>query len=204
MPPSDERVLCAIRGDNGALETLLRDVTPQVHARIASRIRPILQSALDVEDILQVTYLEIFLRVREFEPKGDNAFLAWVTRIAETNLLDAIRDLKRAKRPPAERRVRPTDDASVVLYEQVMRTTSTPSRHLARNEAYHALEQALQQLPADYANVVRRNHLDGVPVGEVAKELKRSEGAVYMLRARALDRLRELLSADQTKSSETT
>ena len=204
MPPSVERVLCAILGDNDALETLLRDVTPQVHARIASRIRPIWQSVLDVEDILQVTYLEAFLRIRDFEPKGDDAFLAWVTRIADNNLLDAIRALERAKRPPAERRVRPKDDASVLLYEQVMRTTSTPSRHLARNEAHHALEQALQNLPADYAHVVRRSHLDEVPVGEVAKELKRSEGAVYMLCARALDRLGELLCTDQSKTGETT
>ena len=203
MPPSDECVQRAIRGDNDALETLLRDVAPQVHARIAVRIRPIWQSVLDAEDILQVTYLEVFLRVRNFEPRGDGAFLAWVTRIAENNLLDAIRALKRAKRPPIERRVRPTDDVSVVLYEQVMRTSSTASRHLARNEALHALEQGLQNLPADYAQVVRRYHLDGVPVGEVAKELKRSEGAVYMLLARALDRLRELLCTDQTKTGET-
>ncbi len=204
MPSSDERVPRAIRGDNDALETLLRDVTPYVRARIAARIGPIWQSVLDVEDILQVTYLEVVLRVRDFEPRGDGAFLAWVTRIAENNLLDAIRALKRAKRPPAERRVCPTDDASVVLYEQVMRTTSTPSRHLARNEALNALEQALRDLPEDYAQVVRRYHLDGVPVGEIAKELKRSEGAVYMLCARALDRLRELLCTDKTKTGETT
>ena len=50
---------------------------------------------------------------------------------------------------------------------------------------------ALGSLPGDYEKVVRMYDLEGRPIGEVAAELGRSEGAVYMLRARAHDRLRE-------------
>jgi DNA-directed RNA polymerase specialized sigma24 family protein len=35
--------------------------------------------------------------------------------------------------------------------------------------------------------------LEGRPVQQIASALQRSEGAVYMLRARAHDRLREIL-----------
>jgi RNA polymerase sigma factor (sigma-70 family) len=195
MASSDELMLRAVQGDNAALEALLRDAAPQVRCRVESRIPKKWQALLDAEDILQVTYLEAFLRIRDFIPKGEGAFLPWLARIADNNLLDAIRALQRAKRPPAERRVRPADVASVVLYEEVMRTNSTASRQLVRKEAHEALETALNNLPADYARVVKRYDLDGISVGALAKELKRSEGAVYMLRARAMDRLRELLSA---------
>ena len=59
-----------------------------------------------------------------------------------------------------------------------------------------AIEAALAKLLPSYAKVVRRCGVEGRAVAEVAAELGRSSGAVYMLRARALDRLRELLGSE--------
>ena len=56
-----------------------------------------------------------------------------------------------------------------------------------------ALEGALGALPPDYEKVVRMYDLEGKPVREVAAALKRSEGAVWMLRARAHERLKEIM-----------
>ncbi len=54
----------------------------------------------------------------------------------------------------------------------------------------------LAKLPPDYATVIRLYDLQGKPIAEVAADLGRSEGAVYMLRARTHDRLRELLPGE--------
>jgi RNA polymerase sigma factor (sigma-70 family) len=75
-------------------------------------------------------------------------------------------------------------------------TTTTPSRQAARREAVEILERTLAKLPTDYAKVVRLYDLECRPIAEVARELGRSEGAVYMLRARAHEWLRETMGTE--------
>ena len=79
--------------------------------------------------------------------------------------------------------------------ETLLESTSTPSRKLGRQEGISLLEAALRKLPADYAAALRLYDLDGQTIADVSAALRRSPGAVHMLRARALDRLRELLAA---------
>ena len=70
---------------------------------------------------------------------------------------------------------------------------TTPSRIASRKERQAILDECLNRLPPDYQLVLRHYDLEGRPVSEVAGALERSPGAVFMLRARAHDRLRELL-----------
>ena len=85
------------------------------------------------------------------------------------------------------------DRSFVALYEQLAGSGSTPSRHLARREAETAMKEAIARLPEVYARVVRLVDLEDRPVRDVARELGRSIGAVYMLRTRAHERLRRLM-----------
>jgi RNA polymerase sigma-70 factor (ECF subfamily) len=191
--------IAAVSGDLDALTRLLHDSSPALRARLSGKIASAFSSVLDADDILQVTYLEAFQRIESFDPKGPGAFLAWITRIADNNLLDAIRELERAKRPPARKRVHSNNDSSVALYDRLLQTTTTPSRKAVAAEIHDALTGAISQLPEDYAEVIRLYELQGLPVAEVATILGRSEGAVFMLRARALDRLREVLGQSTTR-----
>ena len=188
----------ATSGDNDALASLIASVGPMLRARIAPKIDPKFRSACGVDDILQVTYMEAFLRIRQFENRGDGAFLGWMVTLANHNLQDAIRGLTRKKRPPRGRQVGAGDPASdpyVSLLEALPSPATSPTLHARRKEVHSCIDDALLQLPPDYAKVVRRYDLDECPIEEVAKELGRSPGAVYMLRARAHDRLQELLGA---------
>lgn len=197
-PHPDEAVVRrAVAGDRAALSELLRDVGPLVRQRIAPKISKVWQSVLEPDDVMQVTYLEAVLSIGSFNPAGPGAFAAWLTRLAENNLLDAIKELERAKRPDPRRRVRPTGEESyVALVELIGATTTTPSRQAARTELKSYIEQALVKLPADYAAVIRLYDLDGLPMQEVAERLKRSPGAVFMLLARARDRLKHVLGTE--------
>lgn len=58
------------------------------------------------------------------------------------------------------------------------------------------LERMLSRLPADYERVIRMYDLEGRGIEEVASELGRSSGAIYMLRARAHERLAGLLGSE--------
>jgi RNA polymerase sigma factor (sigma-70 family) len=187
----DRLIQDAIRGEMEALSALLRRHTPELRSRL--KIYASWQSVLDVDDILQVTFTEAFLRITSFIPAGSGAFLAWLTRIADNNLKDAIKGLQRQKRPPPARQAAAVGGESVVeLFELLGVTTTTPSVQVAKREMTGALERALAALPEDYARVVRAYDLEGHSIEETARAMQRGAGAVHMLRARAHGRLREL------------
>ncbi len=197
MATSEEELLAlAIDGDRDAVGTLLQRYGPQVRNRLAGKIARHWQSVLTADDILQVTYLEAFMHIGRFKPAGAGSFLAWLTRIAENNLRDAVKSLEAEKRPDPRRQVRPQgDDSYVALIELLGGTSTTPSRHAAKAEVRAALESAIAGLPEDYAKVVRMYDLEGRSASEVADSMGRSPGAIFMLRARAHDRLPDLLGS---------
>jgi RNA polymerase sigma-70 factor, ECF subfamily len=191
--PEETLVANAVAGDEEALSTLLHRCAPQLRAKWGGAISSQWKSVLDVDDVLQVTYLEVFLRIAKFEYRGPGSFEGWVSRIADNNLRDAIRELERLKRPQPKDRIigGVGDETSFALLEGLGFTTTTPSRHAAIGEVKKAISDALDQIPDDYAAVVRLYDLQGLSAAEVAASMNRSEGAIYMLRSRALDRLRE-------------
>lgn len=191
----------AMAGDRSALVELLEQVGMDVRRRIAAKVSPAWRAVLDEDDVMQVTYLEVVLRFATFQTGGVDGFKAWVARLAENNLVDAVRSLEAAKRPNPSNRVgggaRPNaDDSAVALVEMLGATMSTPSRHAARDEAGRFLEAALRTLPPDYERVIRLFDLSGKAPAEVAAEMGRSQGAIFMLRARAHERLREAMGPE--------
>lgn len=187
-------------GNTQALTALLRELGPVVRSRIAPKINAHWRAVLDEDDVMQTTYLEAVLRINKFTTGGSREFLAWLTRLAENNLIDAIRALESAKRPDPRRRVSggpaSPEESAIAFIDMLSASGSTPSRIVGRGEAAGLLELALQRLPPDYERVVRLYDLSGNPAATVAAELGRSEGAIYMLRARAHDLLRDLLGSD--------
>lgn len=187
-------------GNRSALVRLLEHLAPIVRSRIRPKITRHLQSFVDEDDVMQVTYVEAVTRLETFRGGDASNFLAWLTRLAENNLIDAVRMLEADKRPDPRKRVNavsPDDDSSAVAFiEQIGVSQTTPSNAAAMQEMKGALDRVLDRLPPDYATVVRLYDLAGRPIAEVASELGRSEGAVYMLRARAHDRLRDLLPSE--------
>ena len=190
---STNLVVRAIAGEEQALSSLLKEVGPQVRQKLT--IGRKWQAALDVSDVMQVTYLEAFLRVKDLDASTVAQFAAWIARIAENNLRDAIKELERLKRASPGRRVQPAlkDDSYVTLLESVGWSSTTPSRDAAAREAQQLVHKALERLPEIYQEVLRRYDLEGCPPAAVADALGRSVGAVHMLRTRAHELLREIL-----------
>lgn len=195
VPSDDELVAAAVDGETACLDALLKKYGPQVHRRL--QIDPAWRASLDAADVMQVTYLEAFLGVGQLESRQVASFVAWLTRIAENNLRDAVKELKRTSRPDPRRRVQPrtVEESSVMLLDALGCTTATGSRTAARHEAHRFLHAAIQHLPGTYQRVVRLYDLEGQSAQQVGETIGRSPGAVYMLRARAHDRLREILGS---------
>ncbi|HOW73847.1 MAG TPA: RNA polymerase sigma factor [Phycisphaerae bacterium] len=191
-----ELISRAVQGDQDALSRLLESCSPRLANSMASRIGGSWRPALDLEDVMQVTLLEAFLRIEQCRAREMGSFMAWLTRIAENNLRDAIRELEQARRRIPRAEPAPGANSSLDLFNLLTAASSSPSRQAGRDEIRVILDAAVQRLPPAYEQVVRLYDLDGRSASDVARALARSEGAVFMLRARAHDRLRELLGTE--------
>lgn len=195
MTAVDPRIPAAANGDADAMTELLAEHGPEVESSLS--IAREWRSMLEPADVMQVTYLEAFLEMKRYDAERAPPLRAWLQRIAENNLRDAIRGLQRRKRPQPSNRVEAPAgaDSTWELYTHLGVTTTTPSRYATARERLDHLDAALEALPEDYGRTVRLYDLKGLPIAEVARQMERSPGAVHMLRARAHDRLRELLTA---------
>lgn len=198
MPDSDDELLGrACGGDEEALVELLLRYGPRARTALSGKIPRHWRSVLSEDDVMQVTYTNAFLHIGDFVPHGIGSFVAWLTRIADNNRRIAIKGLEAGKRPnPRKRLQSPSDGDSLVgLWEMLGGTTSTPSRQAARHEIHSALGSAIARLPERYQEVVRLYYIEELSAKEVSGRMRRSEGAVYMLLARARERLRDLLGS---------
>lgn len=196
MTDTDDKLLERARaGDHEALAQLLERHGPAVRAGLRGAIPARWQSLLSEDDVMQQTYADAALGLAGFQSRGEGAFRGWLAALARHNLLDAIKWLEAEKRGGRERRrlQSPDDQSYVALWEHLAATSATPSRHAARGEARGALAGALEKLPPLYRRVIELYDLRGAPVEEVAAELNRSTGAVFMLRSRAHERLAGLM-----------
>lgn len=193
MNADDEVVARAVAGDASALEELLGRRGGAVAARLS--IDPRWRRAVSTEDVMQVTYLEAFLRIRTLADATAHGFDGWLTRIARNNLTDAIRALQRAKRPESRGRLTsgPEGETSRTLLARLGQEGPSAATSLGEREAIALMMDAIERLPATYAGAVRALDLEERSVAAYAEEIGRSAGAVHMLRARAHARLRDLL-----------
>lgn len=196
---------CAAAPDD--LPGLLKAHAQAIRAVIEPRIPDRWRSLLSCDDVLQQTFLDAFLSAGSFVPTGDDSFLRWLRRLAENNLIEAIRALEadkrggRARRVTAGRTSRPSDPCTTLVEQLVSpHTQTTPSRAVSQRETAAMLQAAMALLPPDYRKVVQRYDLDGRNIADVAAELGRSPGAVHLLRVRAHKRLRDLLAEKFTHS----
>ena len=192
--PEESLVVRATEHDGDALEKLLREFGPAIATGLSIDRR--WQASIDREDVMQVTYLEAYLRIATLRSRTTEGFRGWLALIAENNLRDALRALQRDKRPDGGGRCRATrggGTSAETLMASLLDSHPTAGSLAAGREAVSHLRVALERLPVSYRLVIDEVDLAERPVTEVAAQMRKSPGAVHMLRSRAHDRLRELL-----------
>lgn len=198
-PCHDDLIELARRGDRHALESLLAAHAAEVISHARARIGAQWAHQLSPEDILQATCLDAIRSIRAYEPRGEAAFSQWLRRLAEHNIIDAVRGLDAERRRiPRARPARfpsPSDPSAALLQSltPALTRSASPSRRLSLEDSRSLLAQAMRLLPDDHRAVVEWYDLEGRPIAQIAAELHKSPGATYMMRTRALERLREVL-----------
>lgn len=187
-PDSDVRQLLqrARDGDEEALGELLQEHRPYLRLLALRVVEGPLAARLDPSDVIQQTLLSAIRDFPAFDGSQPREFLAWLVRIHERNLQDAVREhIVSQKRGIG--REQALAEATALLDGNI----SSPSARLLQGEQAVWLAQALESLPADQREAVRLRHLEGKSLAEMAEKMDRSERAVAALLNRGIVNLRK-------------
>lgn len=189
-----ELIPLAIAGDEKALEELLVSRHQQLMRYIERQMSAAVQAKLAPEDVLQLTYLQVFKSIPGFEPKGPGAFFGWLKTIASRKLIDASRQRGREHLAPkagGPAAGSQSQSGYVSLMGMLAESDAGPGGEAMADELRGAFHVALANLPDNYREVVQYRYLEDRPLEEVADRLGISVGAARGLCHRARQALRE-------------
>jgi RNA polymerase sigma-70 factor (ECF subfamily) len=159
------------------------------------QLQPRFRSKLGASDVVQQTLLKATRNLSQFRGASEAEIVVWLRRILSTTLIDAIRELKGAKRNVAmERSLEASMAQSSARLEALLQANSTsPSGHVLRHEQLLQVSAALARLPDDQRLVLEMHYLQSCPVAAIAEEMGRTERSVAGLVRRGLQALRIML-----------
>ena len=202
-PPAEENFADLLRrtreGDRAAFAELfsrrrarlLRIVHFRLDKRIAGRV--------DVDDILQESYLAAEQRIDSFEGDAPEGFFIWLRLVVGQTMIDIHRRHVAAQSRDVRREYRerksPGGDTSQMLHLSsfLPGDFTTPSSLMNRADRSDRLAVAIEGLSGVDQEMLALRHYEELTNGEVAVQLGLSEQAASVRYVRALGRLRKEL-----------
>jgi RNA polymerase sigma-70 factor, ECF subfamily len=182
----------------GVLDRLLESYRNYLRLLARTGIDAALRGKADPSDVVQETLLKAHQHFEQFRGQTETELVAWLRQILTRNLADLVRRFKTAGTRTVGRE-QSLDDligaSSRALIDLVAPNGHSPSQSAQRRELSIILADALAELASDHREVVVLRTLEGREWEEVARAMGRSPGAVRLLWARALKKLRPLIEA---------
>jgi RNA polymerase sigma factor (sigma-70 family) len=180
----------------GALTAALRANGIRLREYISLHMPGDLREWLEPQDVVQDVFLDAFRRCNDYPAHDAEEGVRWLLTVARHRLIDLVRRRRAMKRGGTDREHMGFDDSIVAMLGELAQYTRTPSRSAAAREFFAALGDALDRLPAHYAQVIRLRHLEGLSQKDAAMKMGKSEKAVEVMCRRGIAALRvEMRSA---------
>jgi len=169
--PDEKLLIETAQRDPRLFADLYRMHFDRVYAYVARRVA----TRSDAQDLTAEVFQQALANLGRFEWRGV-PFAAWLYRIAANAVTDhrhrSVRD------------------------QQVPSDTEPEREEHERAERSASLYRAVRELPTDQRRVIEMRFAEDRSIGEIARVLGRSEGAVKQLQFRALGNLRVRLDRD--------
>lgn len=175
-------------GDSEAFTALFGKYQRRLAVLIYYRMSHELRQQMEVDDILQETFLMASRQMGQFTYRAPGSFLAWLSRIADRTIVDAARFQARQKRDGGER-VRFRSESNPGGPEPA--DFRTPSRIFMAGERVRALLAKMDALSSEQREVILLAKFEGLSTQEIAAKMGKSREAVALLLHRALKHFRE-------------
>ena len=178
-------------GDAAAVEELLVRFLPELRAFVRLRAGSKIMHRESEEDVVQSVCREVLEGVSDFDYRGLPAFKSWLYTRALHKIYDRNKFYKREKRDGAREEAIPTDPQYLSGFGSLL----TPSRVAMHGEDVARLENAFDDLPDDYREVITLARIVGLSHAEVGEQMGKTAGNARVLLHRALARLGMLMES---------
>jgi RNA polymerase sigma-70 factor, ECF subfamily len=182
------------RGDTEAFSLIFRKYRRRLAVLVHYKMSAELRGVVEVDDILQEVFLAAAQDLGNFTYQSPGSLMAWLSRIADHGIVDAVRHQKRGKRH-AEEVLRFRSDSNPAGPDPVDR--ETPSQLFARAENLQILLKKLDALPEEYREMILLAKFEGLTTKEISERVKKTRASVALTLHRALKRFRELEAAQR-------
>jgi RNA polymerase sigma-70 factor (ECF subfamily) len=184
LSPSVTTLLLQAReGSEPALNRLFEQCGERLLSLIRLRMGAKLRSRMESGDLLNATLLRAFRSFDSLEARNTPSLMAWLGRIAESEIRDEA-DRLNAQRRDAAKEV-PLDSDLGELAAQLRSQTS----RLVLSESRARLERAIEQLREEYREIILLRRYEELGFKEIGARLGKSPDACRMLLARAMTAL---------------
>ena len=182
-------------GDEAALNRLFDRYYERVRRVVRLRIGARLRSKVDSGDILQDTFIAALGCFDRFEVKNEASFINWLSKIAERQIMGAADHFGAQKRDTAKEVPLKLADETGRIGVNPAASELPPPQKLSEQEQVSALEEAIDDLPEQYRELIILRDYTGASWDDVAEATGRpSAAAARMMHAKALIELGKLMT----------
>jgi RNA polymerase sigma-70 factor (ECF subfamily) len=186
MEPQPADDPCLVRETLAGNQASFQLLVERYETRMFALARHYTKSPVEVEDLVQETFLKAYSRLDTFQHQS--SFYTWLYRIATNTILDWI---KRRGRSP----VTAVEDPELVG-EPVKVKVAAPDAQMERNETARITHEVLEHLPDIFRQVLVMREFEERAYQDIADVLGISIGTVesrlFRARARFKDKLLQL------------
>ena len=196
-PMTDEELLIRFRdsGDREAFEQLVH----RYERELFSYLRRYLGDAELAEDTFQAAFLQVFLKVEQFEV--GRRFRPWLYTVATNQAIDAQRRNKRHRTISLDRQHSGDDESVGKLVDLLAADTPDPLANANGTERRDWVRQAVTQLPESMQSVVNLVYYQGMKYREAADVLGVPVGTVKSRLHTAILKLNESWNNTHTEQT---
>ncbi len=183
----------ALAGDEASRDRLIESCRGYLLAIAESNLDDQLRGKIGSSDIAQETCIRAHAAFHQFRGQSYPELLAWLRQTLVNHLIDARRKYRGAQVRDVAREVAAEEGTESQPRPVLVDPFLTPGSAAEFDEQVAILRAALQQLPAEYRQVILWRNWDRLSFAEIGQRLGRSEEAVRKLWNRAVARLADHL-----------
>jgi RNA polymerase sigma-70 factor (ECF subfamily) len=197
---SDELLRRAAAGDQQAVNELFTLYRDRLRAMVRLRLNRRLQGRVDPSDVLQEAYLEICKHFPDYARAPTLPFFLWLRHITGQKLIAVHRQHLGAQMRDADREVSLhrgalPEASSASLAAQLLGRLTSPTQAALRAELQIRVQEALNSMDPMDREVLALRHFELLSNAEAAEVLGIKKSAASNRYIRALERLKDILSA---------
>ena len=173
-----ELIAKALKGEQKAFERLMSKYQQMIHNLIFRMI----YKKEDVEDLTQEAFIKAFNSLEKFDKQF--SFATWLCKIATNNCIDYLRK-KKLSTFSIDKEIESDEDN---MQFEIPDSNFIPDKNILDSERKKILQNAIQNLPEKYRQVIVLRHQEEMDYEEIAEKLDLPLGTIkaHIFRAREM------------------